>query len=119
MILIKKTKILLYSFIIQSLGMIGNVIARIAFGNLLSETEFGIYNLIILIPNLMALMINLGMGHAISLNISKKSIVEKNTIKFIYLYTFIIGVISSAVGYIIFSQIYSDIPSIFIAMGTF
>lgn len=118
MIFIKKTKLLLYSFIIQSLGMIGNVIARIAFGNLLTETEFGVYNLIILMPNLIALLINLGVGHSISLDISKKSIIERNTIKFIYFYTLIVGSIFSVIGYIVFSLIYSDIPSVFLAVGS-
>src|SRR5699024_4617688 len=47
-----------------------------------------------------------------------KSIIERNTIKFIYFYTLIVGSIFSVIGYIVFSLIYSDIPSVFLAVGS-
>lgn len=117
--MISKVKLIFFSFIIQSLGMIGNIAARIAYGNLLTETEFGIYNLIILIPNLIALLINLGMGHAISMDISKKNYLETNIIKYIYIYTLIIGSIAGLISYIVFAFIYSDVPKVYIAIGSF
>ncbi len=106
------------SLILQTIGIAGNLISRIVFGNFLSEEEFGVYNILILMPNLLALLVNIGMGHAISIKSARSKIISINLIKIIYLYSLIIGGITSIVGGYIFQEIYNDIHIPLIIIGS-
>lgn len=112
----KKHK-LINSLLIQFSGIFFSILNRIIFSNYLTENEFGIYNFLILLPSMLALVFNFGLGHAISLDVAKHKNHWRGTFKFILFYSFLVGIVSFIIGFIGIASFYHSIDTLLIVMS--
>ncbi|NUK29895.1 oligosaccharide flippase family protein [Parageobacillus sp. VR-IP] len=101
-----------FSLIIQAISLLVTVINKFAFAKVLDSNGFGLYNLLIILPLLLSLLFNLGLGHSISYHISKKIVNNNFAYYFVITYTVSISPLIICLSFFILNLIYSDLPNI-------